>query len=967
MIYVLIYVLFYVLLFYFLFQYCRSWLEKVGSKQLWWRSLSSSTTNGGSKADSDHLPDLTECIYKNSSYPISHGSFGDVWKCAYIASDRHLEVAVKSLTIDVTDDDSKARITQRLLNDFRARKELQHENILLLLGFTDGFGPLPSMVSPWMHNGSLTTYLKRNFTKLTIEPKLRILRQVAAGISYLHSKGIVHGDLSANNILLDSNHNAYVANHGILTTYYEFPGTISYIRRNVRWAAPELFELAEDEESWPLPKAAGDVYSFGCIMLQVMTGRPPYADLRSDHQVAVSILLGKKPTRPSSPHIPDSFWDFIEKCWSNAEHRPSATKVLSFLGSDCLVEDFGPFLAFVSFQTHHLHNMRRSIKSETRPPVEKTIDGMLPLAPDRPVIYDLRELPNEVITAYEYHGTAAGGLGDIWQCGWSKNSEKTEVAVTSIRVRHTNDGDEVDQITRMITQEAVAWARSSHDNILPLYSIIPYFRPLPAFMTPWMANGSLTDYLQREFSCLSATRKIDILNQVVAGLKHLHDDGIAHDSLTSDDVFLDGSGRVYLAHFGRLSKIFARAQTPMSGATNPLELRYIAPEFLAPVADAGASRSSKAGDIYSFGCVMIQVLSGKIPYEWIHDSSKVLQKEYTNETHWTFGQQCLSVESEDRPSIEDVFCFFVVQSIGAVDLTNSVIRNNRYPVSCGGYADVHKCQLTLDSMTVLGQQAVSSNQVPLDRVDVAVKALRPMGVIETPRIVKRLFREIKISSTLRHENIVPLLGVTRQFGVFPALVSPWIRNGTLTEYLQDNHEKLSYGKKFALLRDVARGLQYLHSQSIVHGDLSGSNVLVDEDGKARLTDFGLSALLSGRASQALLPSVAGGTLLWTAPEHLMSDDSNMPSVFSQTSDVYSFGGIMLQVLEGKVPYHYITSKAIIIQISRGITPRRPSTPVIIDGDWDFIQRCWSLDAASRPPGTELVTFMEGRATIDVCK
>ncbi|KAG2030956.1 kinase-like domain-containing protein [Suillus americanus] len=189
------------------------------------------------------------------------------------------------------------------------------------------------MVSPWIHNGSLTTYLEHHFTELTIEQKLRILRQVAAAINYLHSKGVVHGDLTANNVLVDSDHNAHVADHGILAMCSEISGT-SYIRSNVRWAAPELFEVPENEESLPTPQPASDIYSFGCIILQVMTGRPPYADVRSGHQVTVLIIKGKKPTRPSSPHDADSFWDFIGKCWSDIGSRPSAVDALSFLGSD---------------------------------------------------------------------------------------------------------------------------------------------------------------------------------------------------------------------------------------------------------------------------------------------------------------------------------------------------------------------------------------------------------------------------------------------------------------------------------------------------------------------------------------------------------------------------------------------------------------------------------------------------------
>ncbi|OAX39441.1 kinase-like protein [Rhizopogon vinicolor AM-OR11-026] len=219
-----------------------------------------------------------------------------------------------------------------LLHEYRARKQLQHENLLPLLGLSYEFGPLPAMVSPWMQNGSLTTYLGKKFAELTIERKLQIVCHFSTKNAF-HSNDIVHGDLTANNILIDVTCTAYVADHGMLTMCSELAGT-SYIRGNVRWAAPELFEVPENEDSLPPPKPASDIYSFGCIMLQVMTGQQPYVDMRSDHQVIVLILRGRKPGRPSSPYIEDSFWNFIQKCWSDLGNRPSAAEVLSFLQSD---------------------------------------------------------------------------------------------------------------------------------------------------------------------------------------------------------------------------------------------------------------------------------------------------------------------------------------------------------------------------------------------------------------------------------------------------------------------------------------------------------------------------------------------------------------------------------------------------------------------------------------------------------
>jgi serine/threonine protein kinase len=78
--------------------------------------------------------------------------------------------------------------SQRFLDDFHARKQLHHENILSLLGFSYEFGLLPAMVSPWIHNGSLTTYLEHNFTEMTIEQKLRIVSCFSKAL--LHHHGI---------------------------------------------------------------------------------------------------------------------------------------------------------------------------------------------------------------------------------------------------------------------------------------------------------------------------------------------------------------------------------------------------------------------------------------------------------------------------------------------------------------------------------------------------------------------------------------------------------------------------------------------------------------------------------------------------------------------------------------------------------------------------------------------------------
>ncbi|KAG2118247.1 kinase-like domain-containing protein [Suillus cothurnatus] len=284
------------------------------------------------KNTTNDLLDLTEQISKESCrYPIAKGSYGDVWKCIYKHPKIMVEVAVKCLRLEIPDDSCKNKIIERLERVLQRNTQLEHANLLPILGITRGFGPLPAIVSPWMHKGSLTMLLERDFQQLTLTRMLQILKDVASALQYLHSKNLVHGDLTGNNILVNENGTAFVADHGILNFCDQFHGT-SHIRSNARWAAPEKFEVPEDDESRSVPQLASDIYSFGCIMLQVFTGKVPYSEFRSHQQAALQILKGRKPTQPVTPPIADALWDFMQKCWlDKPEHRPSAKEVFIFI------------------------------------------------------------------------------------------------------------------------------------------------------------------------------------------------------------------------------------------------------------------------------------------------------------------------------------------------------------------------------------------------------------------------------------------------------------------------------------------------------------------------------------------------------------------------------------------------------------------------------------------------------------
>ncbi|KAG1747993.1 kinase-like domain-containing protein [Suillus paluster] len=98
------------------------------------------------------------------------------------------------------------------------------------------------------------------------------------------------------------------------------------------------------------------------------------------------------------------------------------------------------------------------------------------------------------------------------------------------------------------------------------------------------------------------------------------------------------------------------------------------------------------------------------------------------------------------------------------------------------------------------------------------------------------------------------------------MICPWAENGMLTGFLERQQDILSCQDRFSLLNDIVLGLQYLHSKSIVHGDLTGSNVLIYGNGRACLADFGLSTIILEFIGTSYFTSSIKGNIRWAAAE-----------------------------------------------------------------------------------------------------
>ncbi|KAJ7145906.1 kinase-like domain-containing protein [Mycena epipterygia] len=234
--------------------------------------------------------------------------------------------------------------------------KLDHPHILPLIGiYREPLTELSSslfMVSPWMGEGTVLTHLK----DVGMADVNRLLLQIAQGLQYLHSQGIVHGDLRGRNILITTDWTVRLIDFG-LSRSFDASRRTSKEGGSLRWMAPELI----DPEEFGLqfrPTPATDVYAFGCVCVELYTGQPPFSHIpmdASDYAIVRCVMDGERPERPTEePLMTDRFWNCVTTYWGqNYTIRPSAEVIVSDM-TGVAVESSGPSDEMVSDPTPSL-------------------------------------------------------------------------------------------------------------------------------------------------------------------------------------------------------------------------------------------------------------------------------------------------------------------------------------------------------------------------------------------------------------------------------------------------------------------------------------------------------------------------------------------------------------------------------------------------------------------------------------
>eukprot|EP01080_Neovahlkampfia_damariscottae_P005215 gene5215-8827_t len=209
--------------------------------------------------------------------------------------------------------------------------------------------------------------------------------------------------------------------------------------------------------------------------------------------------------------------------------------------------------------------------------------------------------------------------------------------------------------------------------------------------------------------------------------------------------------------------------------------------------------------------------------------------------------------------------------------------------------------------------------------------------------VKSIAKEINLMKKLNHENIVRYLGSDIQDSKTLCIFLEFVPGGSLSSLL----------KKFTLFhenivrlytRQILSGLKYLHDNNIVHRDIKGGNILLDEKGTIKLADFGHSKYLNENDSLNIK-----GTPLWIAPEVISSGK------YTKAADIWSLGCTIIEMLTGKPPYpelHKTNPYTIMQNISKGLKPEIPEDLSFVGKD--FLIKCFDTNPKTRATVDQLL-------------
>ncbi|KAJ1982269.1 ATP binding [Dimargaris xerosporica] len=246
----------------------------------------------------------------------------------------------------------------------------------------------------------------------------------------------------------------------------------------------------------------------------------------------------------------------------------------------------------------------------------------------------------------------------------------------------------------------------------------------------------------------------------------------------------------------------------------------------------------------------------------------------------------------------------------------------------------------------LGLNSLSGELMAVKQVD-----LPQEGSVNEARkqlMLNALHLEIKILEDLKHEHIVRYLG-SQMDDEHLNIFLEYVPGGSVAAMLA-NYGPLQETLVRSFVRQILRGLSYLHEREIIHRDIKGGNILVDIKGGVKISDFGISKKIEHEEDRLSLISNRSslkGSVFWMAPEVVKKTH------YTRRADIWSLGCLVIEMLTGSHPFPNFTEMQAMFKIGSNTSPAIPDN--ISPDARDFLTKTLALDYLQRPTADQLLS------------
>jgi len=444
----------------------------------------------------------------------------------------------------------------------------------------------------------------------------------------------------------------------------------------------------------------------------------------------------------------------------------------------------------------------------------------------------------------------------------------------------------------------------------------------------WIEGESLADALRR--GPRPIPQCMSLIRDLLAALEHAHARGIIMRRIVPSTLMINTGGQGVITDL-RYSNWCLPYLPPMQ--TDDPSAAYMAPEVRA------GEPGDPASDVYSVTANIYAALTGNAPDP---DPARIVPPRQLRPAIPAAVERviirALSRVPKDRyytatemleDFVSDAGTFQVLAAAPTVTESGFERRLRRAlgddyelleEIGTGGFGRVYRAR-----------------DLALER-DVAIKVLHP-ALTADPGVVERFRREAQLAARLRHPNIVSVLDIMGRAGL-TWYTMEYVPGSNLAQVIQ-RHGTFSLDQTERLLNEGLSALEHAHGVGLIHRDLKPENMLIEPDGRLRITDFGLALALRGGARFGGATS-RSGTPQFAAPEQLLGERVD------QRADLYSLGAVGYFALLGRPPFSGKTPEQILAKQTTDDLPplstERRDVPRELE---DVLRRALRSDPAER--------------------